>query len=191
MPYVLHEFEDLTLARVYLAQNHPDEVLALLAPILQTAEKLGRVTTLIETLTLQALAYQAQCDLSNADAALTRALTLAEPEGYIRLFVDEGEPMKQLLERLRAEDGRMKPYLQRLLTSFTPPLSSFRLQPLLSDRELEVLRLLAAGRSNQEIAQQLVIATGTVKKHLNNIYDKLQIHSRTQAIVRACELQLL
>ena len=159
-------------------------------------------------------------------AALTQALTLAEPEGFIRLFVDEGASMAELLGRMKAEDGRLKDYIYKLLTAFgteaqrekrqgsrgteeqgrdfqsltsatLPPSSPAQFTPAphliepLSERELEILRLIAAGQSNKEIAQTLVIAPGTVKKHTNNIYGKLGVHSRTQALAQAKALNLL
>ena len=193
--YMMREFEELTLARVYIAQNRPAEALAVLLPLLQTTEQWGRITALIETLALQALAYQAQNDLPRAVAALTSALILAEPEGYIHIFVDEGEPMQQLLQRMKAHEagGRVNSYIQKLLQAFIPHPSPlpYPHSSLLSEREVEVLQLIAEGMSNQQIAETLVIAIGTVKKHLNNIYDKLQVRSRTQAVARARELQLL
>jgi LuxR family maltose regulon positive regulatory protein len=210
-PYMMREIEELTLARVYLAQRRPAEALRLLAALLPSIEMFQRTTALIETLMLQAIGYHLQEDLAQAMAALTRALSLAEREGYVRIFVDEGELMVELLHKAQAaeRDEGMKEYIRQLLAALTrgengktqarpiraddeeafPP-SSFNLH-LLSDRELDVLRLIAAGKSNQEIARALVVATSTVKKHLDNIYSKLNVHSRTQALARARELGLL
>ncbi len=135
-------------------------------------------------------------------AALERALTMAEPEGHVRTFVDEGEAMAALLRRA-ASRGVAPAYVSKLLDALdaeapmrqgpTGPPSPVA-QPLeepLSERELEVLRLVAAGLSNRDIAQELVLATGTVRKHINNIFGKLNVRSRTQAAAQARELGLL
>jgi LuxR family maltose regulon positive regulatory protein len=125
--------------------------------------------------------------------ALARALLLGEPEGYVRTFVDLGAPMGELL-RGAAHRGIRTGYVGRLLARApaepVPAASSPLIEPL-SDRELEVLRLIAAGLSNREIAQKLVITPGTAKWHANNIYGKLGVHSRTQAVALARELGLL
>jgi LuxR family transcriptional regulator, maltose regulon positive regulatory protein len=131
--------------------------------------------------------------------AIEPVLTLAEPEGYIRLFLDEGVPMLNLL-RLARSRGLASNYITTLLTAFgeqtaaaTPrsvPHSAVLVE-LLSERELEVLHLLALGTSNDEIAEQLVIAVSTVKRHVSNIFGKLTVSNRTQAVVRARELGLL
>ena len=134
--------------------------------------------------------------------ALERALSLAEPEGYVRTFVDEGAPMAALLRRA-ASRGVAPAYVSKLLDALeaeapmrrgsTGPASPVA-QPLeepLSERELEVLRLVVDGLSNRDIAQELVLATGTVKKHINNIFTKLNVRSRTQAVSQARELTLL
>jgi LuxR family maltose regulon positive regulatory protein len=216
--FLLHEFEQLTLARIFIAQVSADlltgqaslsepiqKALQLLGTLYPEAIKLDRGRSVIEVLLLQALAHQAEGDLTQAMALLTQALTLAEPEDFIRLFVDEGAPMAELLERLIAsgEGGRMKRYIHRLRLAFSQTAkredsalhsSSRSAQPLvepLSERELEILELVAAGKSNEEIAQTLIIALGTVKKHINNIYGKLGVHSRTQALVQAKALNLL
>jgi LuxR family maltose regulon positive regulatory protein len=128
-------------------------------------------------------------------SALERALALGEPEGYVRTFVDEGEPMAMLL-RLALSQGMAPNYVARLLAAFgkeiepTPPAMESLVEPL-SERELQVLRLVVAGLSNPEIAQELVIAVSTVKSHVNHIYGKLGVESRTQAVVKAQELALL
>jgi LuxR family transcriptional regulator, maltose regulon positive regulatory protein len=169
---------------------------------------------------LQALVCQAQADKAGALSTLQRALTLAEAEGYIRLFVDEGAPLAVLLAQSverRAQHDPLRTHAERLLSAFpdgdkqtsrqgdkqiehpgdhsislssTPPVSSSLVEPL-SDRELEVLHLIAAGHSNQAIADVLVVAVSTVKRHINNFYGKLGVQSRTQALVRARELNLL
>jgi len=209
-----HEAEYLTLARVFIAQGQAEAVLALLHRLQQAAEADRRTGSLIEILTLGALARQAQGDLTGALAALESALTLAEPEGYLRTFVDEGTPMADLLHQARSR-GIRPAYVDKLLAAFdlrrpildtSPPSEIKTPKPVLSEakgseiqnlleplspRELELLRLVADGRSNQEIAQALFLAIGTVKKHLNNIFGKLGVSNRTQAVARARELELL
>jgi LuxR family maltose regulon positive regulatory protein len=187
-----------TLVRVWLAQKQSDDAWNLLQRMQLSAEESGRTGRLIEVLMLQALTLAAQNKTDQSLPFLTQALSLAEPGGYVRLFVDEGEPMKQLLQRMKDEGGRLKEYQSRLLDAFGNKdkiyPSSLRLHPLidpLSDRELEVLSLIAEGLSNREIAQRLVITVGTTKTHINNIYRKLEVRSRTQAVARANELQLL
>jgi LuxR family maltose regulon positive regulatory protein len=159
-------------------------------------------------LALQALTHQLEGNLDGMEATLAHLLPLAEPEGYVRLFVDEGKPMQQLLEKMKDKGGMMKEYIEKLLAAFEdePPErfevkdkknlypSSFIPQPLiepLSERELEILGLIANGMSNTEIANQIFVTVGTVKWHLNNIYGKLSVRSRTQAIVKAREFGLL
>jgi LuxR family transcriptional regulator, maltose regulon positive regulatory protein len=136
-------------------------------------------------------------------STLAGALALAEPEGYVRTFVDEGAPMAELLsEVLEAlQRGRLDPpipahYIRKLLAATErnasgAALSAAGLPEPLSERELEVLQLVAAGKSNRRIASELFVSVGTVKTHLNNAYRKLDAHSRTQAVARARELNLL
>jgi LuxR family maltose regulon positive regulatory protein len=159
--------------------------------------------SVIEILVLQALAHEAQGDIPAALVPLERALTLAEPEGYVRIFVDEGAPMAQLLSEAAAR--RIMPdYTAKLLAAFdaegrthpddSPRLAAAASQPLvepLSDRELEVLRLIAQGLSNREISERLFLAVITIKGHNRNIFRKLQVRRRTEAIARARELSLL
>jgi LuxR family maltose regulon positive regulatory protein len=187
-----------TLARVLIAQGECTESLRLLARLQEAANASGRTDHAIRVLVLQSLAHQAQGNTDQAISALEQAISLAEPEGYVRVFVNEGPAMAALL-RKAASQGIATGYINKLLTAFgvseseeteeTFPLP--HAQPLiepLSDRELEVLRLVAAGKSNQEIADELVIAVSTVKSHTNHIYGKLDVRGRTQAIVRAREL---
>ena len=187
--------EYLMLARVRLAQGEPDAAQALLARLLPPTESAGQMGRVIELLMLEALTLQAKGDLPKALTALGRALALAEPEGYMRMFLDEGAPMAELL-RHAGSRGIAPKYVAKLLSEFdkvsgvVPTTNQPLIEPL-SDRELEVLRLLAAGKSNQEIAAELVLATGTVKRHLNNIFGKLSVQSRTECAVRARELGLL
>jgi LuxR family maltose regulon positive regulatory protein len=151
--------------------------------------------SVIEILVLQALAFHILGDLDQALSALHRALSLAEPEGYVRTFIDEGQVMAGLLRQAMTQ-GIAPGYVGKLLAasgdSPLPPAPAA--QPLaepLSDRELEVLRLVAAGLSNREIAAELVIAVSTVKSHINHIYGKLDVKSRTQAVARGRLLGLL
>jgi LuxR family maltose regulon positive regulatory protein len=186
------EFERITLARVLLAQGEPGRALALLERQLASAEGGGRTGRAIEILALQALAFQAGGEMDKATSALDRALSLAEPEGYVRTFVDEGAPMEKLLRHTLSR--RVKPdYVARLLEALGMPAAP-QAQPLvepLSERELQVLRLIAAGLSNREIAQELVVTISTVKSHVNHIHGKLGVKSRTQAVARARTLGLL
>jgi len=141
----------------------------------------------IEILVLQAMAHQAQNKPDSALKCLKQALTLAEPEGYVRVFADEGAPMAALLRRAAAQ-GVSPAYVGQLLAAMGPPRPATPLVEPLSARELEVLRLIVAGLSNKEIAAQLYLAVGTVKKHINNIYGKLGVSRRAQAIAKAREL---
>jgi len=169
--------------------------MGLLERLLQTAEEGGRTGSVIEILVLQALAHEAQGNVPPALVSLERALTLAEPEGYVRIFVDEGPPMAHLLYEA-ATRGVAPDYVQRLLAAFpvSEPEQAHTLSPKshepewvepLSKRELEVLQLIAKGLTNQEIGSRLFLSLNTVKAHTRNIYGKLGVHSRTQAVARA------
>jgi LuxR family maltose regulon positive regulatory protein len=204
-PSYLREREHLVLARVLLARDKPDQTLRLLERHLEEAQEQRRRGSEIEILMLQALALWEKGDKERAVSILTQALTLAEPEGYVRTFVDEGPQMATLLsEVLKAHQRRhlqlpeypSAHYLRKLLAvleqaaSGATPLSA-QLPESLSERELEVLQLIDAGNSNRRIAQELFVTVGTVKTHIRSIYRKLDAHSRTQALVRARELNLL
>jgi LuxR family maltose regulon positive regulatory protein len=187
--------EYFTLVRVLIAQERYDQALALLEPLLAIGERWGLKERLIRAQILRALALGARGDTAWAMEALTQALSLAEPAGYVRIFLDEGEPMARLL--YQAVDKKILPeYVNRLLAAFPAPQPLARgpqaemLEPL-SERELEVLRLLAAGLSNPEIAEELVIAVSTVRSHCKNIYGKLDVHSRWDAVQRGQELGLI
>jgi LuxR family maltose regulon positive regulatory protein len=197
------------LARVLIAQQCPDDALTLLARLDQQATEQGRQGDLLEILLLRALAQRSRDDLPAALAALTDALTLAEPEGYLRSFLDEGGPLLDLLTRLHTARSATLPtqllaYVARLLAAANAeqPVApapaqaapSTAPQPLpepLGARELEVLRLMADGLSNQEIAARLFIAVSTVKWYVNSIFGKLAATSRTQAVAKARTLALL
>jgi LuxR family transcriptional regulator, maltose regulon positive regulatory protein len=217
----LHEFEHITLARVLIAEYTRDrtdraihEATQLLERLEQAAEADGRVGSAIEIGILQALAHHAQGSLAPALVALEHTLRLAEPEGYVRIFADEGPAMARLLS---AAHGMMPEYIGKLLAAFSIrdketkrqgdteqgrfaqgsvplspglPLSVSLVEPL-SARELEVLQLIAQGFSNGQISAQLFLALSTVKGHNQRIFDKLQVQSRTEAVARARELGLL
>ncbi|MEJ2709292.1 MAG: LuxR C-terminal-related transcriptional regulator [Anaerolineales bacterium] len=208
IPY-LQEADALILARVWIALQNDVEAMTLIDRLLestQTGERWGRV---IELRIYQALVWKARDELDAALGALETAFQLAEPEGYVRLFLDEGQPMLALLKQAAQRD--IAPgYVSRLLENFaqngapaesiqapahTPPAGSAHQtassQDLLSDRELEVLRLVARGMTNQEIADELVISLNTVKSHVKNIYARLQVRNRAEAISIAKELEIL
>ncbi len=203
----LGEFEHITLARVLLARYQRDctddtmlEAMGLLDRLLQAAEEGGRLGSVIEILILQALAQQMQAGVAVDLTRLERALMLAEEEGYIRIFVDEGNPMAQLLREAAAR-GIKPDFIGTLLAIFEaeqpggkdkpaiPPARTLN-EPL-SARELEVLQLTAQGLSNREISKQLFLALNTIKGHNRKIFDKLQVERRTEAVARARELGLL
>jgi len=224
----LYEFEHVTLARVLIAAGKSDreagsldEATRLLGRLLQAAEASGRMGSVIEILVVQALALQAQANLPQALAPLERALALAEPEGYVRIFVDEGEAMRSLLRLLIEKQSsnlgdRLSDYVDKLLAAFTQPVAApnmtapksaiidqksgmiepevqpakNRLVEPLSERELEVLRLLRSELSGPEIAQQLFVSLNTVRTHTKNIFHKLGVNNRRAAVRRAEELTL-
>ena len=202
----LREFDHITLARVILACLQHDrtdvsiaEIMKLLERLLKDAEEGGRKGSAIEILILQALAHQAQGDLPAALLYVQHALALAELEGYVRTFLDEGENMRGLLREASARKI-MPDYTDKLLAAFEfdsqnedkPDLPTA--QPsneLLSQRELDVLLLIAEGLSNQEICERLFLALDTVKGHNRKIFNKLQVQRRTEAVARARELGLI
>jgi LuxR family maltose regulon positive regulatory protein len=202
-PNYAREPGHLVLARVLLAQDRPGQALALLDRLHAAAVAQGRTGSLIETGALRALALAAAGDEAGAITALAEALLLGQPRGYVRVFADEGAPMAALLGRLIAAQrtGRAAAvvplaYLARLQRAFAagPPASdpgpSAIVDPLTS-RELEVLDMLATGRSNQAIARELVVTLDTVKKHVSHVLGKLGAANRTEAVARARELSLI
>jgi LuxR family transcriptional regulator, maltose regulon positive regulatory protein len=205
----IREQELLMLARVRLAQGRNDEVIAIVASLSSETEASGRRAILLESLALHTRALNAQGDRETAVTILIKALALAEPEGFVRIFVDEGEEMRSLIgAAARQLESTIDPaviplkaYVAKLLDAFrgTPASGVVRrsqgkttglIEPL-TTRELEVLRLIAAGDSNRTIAEKLVITVSAVKKHTGNIFGKLNVNSRTQALVRARQLGLL
>ncbi len=208
-PSYLCEFEHLTLARILIAEHeraHAEgligDTLGMLDRLLNAAEDGNRIGSMIEILVVQALALQAQGKLPRALISLGRALDLAEPEGYAHAFVGEGAPMKSLLGKIRPDALRLEAYVRTLLAAFAPDVSTeaalgrtgvdqSRLVEPLSDRELEVLELIARGLTNREIARRLFLSHNTVKVHTRNIYGKLAVNNRTQAVAEARSLGLL
>jgi LuxR family maltose regulon positive regulatory protein len=216
----LREWEYLILAQVRIAQARGNsvslylgDVRHLLDRLLHDAEAGGRMDSVLRILILLALLHQAQRDAQEAHAVLNRSLRLAAPEGYVRVFIDEGAPMAALLAQSverRAQSDPTRIYAERLLSAFpaeqtgamldvsdAPPVlrstlerSNALVEPL-TDREREVLRLLAEGRSNQAIAEELVVAVGTVKRHVSNIMSKLGVQSRLEAVAHARSLNLV
>ncbi len=193
----LREFEHVTLARTLLADtsagSHQDAI-RLLERLLQATEAGKRIRSVIEILVLQSLAHAAQGDHSTALVTLTRALTLGEPEGYVRIFVDEGPAMEKLLE-MAARQGIFPNYVGLLRRAFTKteettPDRRDLIDPL-SDRELDVLRLLATDLGGPEIANELMVSLNTMRTHTKNIYTKLGVNNRRAAVRRADELALL
>lgn len=202
------EVEYLTLARVLFIQNKQEGIDGMLVRLMQAAEANQRMGDVIEILIQQALFYYAANKKAQAFQALERALILAEPEGYMRTFLDEGEPMRSLLTdchsvlRKKMSDSsdkaafRLLVYTEKLLAAFSQPTPMPAQEPgngieSLSEREVEILRLISMGLTNQEIASTLVIAVSTVKSHINSLYGKLGANRRTQAIAMARDLGLL
>jgi LuxR family maltose regulon positive regulatory protein len=197
LPADLPEMEQIMIARYLLSQREFGESLKLLEHLLEAAEAGGRISRVIEIKLLQALSLHGREDNGEAISRLQEALILAEPEGFIRTFVDEGLPMEALLKRLKLENERLKEHTQKLLIAFriqTTAPSAISPQPLidpLSERELEVLQLISEGLTNQQIAERLYLSLHTIKVHASNIYSKLGVHNRSQAGSRARELGML
>jgi LuxR family maltose regulon positive regulatory protein len=196
------ERQEVACARIFLAKDQPTQALQRLEPVLQRASAGQRWGHVIEIQLLQALAHQRLQEEAQALDVLSEAVRLGEPEGYIRSFVDEGPPMAALLYQLRKQNRKgPAPYLDQLLAAFQQesrarmqPRGQTQTQPLpdpLSQREREVLQLLAQGASNQEIGRELVIAIDTVKRHVSHIFAKLGVQNRVQAARQARELGLL
>jgi LuxR family maltose regulon positive regulatory protein len=223
----LREFGHITLARILIAQYQNDRmdgsipaVMGLLDRLLKAAEEGNRIGSVIEILVLQAIAHQAQGNIAPALVSLERALTLAEPEGYVRIFVDEGKRMAELMTRIEPMDGtlRAKQHILRLRSALdihkeiSPSSSNLNSSPMgnnrssllahqsvnpqplvepLSERELEVLRLLRTDLSGPGIARECMVSVSTVRTHTQNIYAKLGVNTRRAAVRRAEELDLL
>ncbi len=203
----LQEVEYLTFARLLIARYRQEgtssilsEAHALLGRLREAAENGGRTGNLLETLILQAMAYRAEGKMPLALEALSKALTLAQPEGYRRIFTNEGAPVAALLSEAAAQ-GITPAYCKTLLASIegtvqaqlqsAPSSIAETLIDPLSERELEILQLIALGLSNSEISERLFLALSTIKGHNRNIYSKLQVNRRTEAVARGQELGLL
>ena len=202
--HYMQEEDAIYLARLLAALDRPAEALQVSERLLEPFETGGRLGRLVELLVIRALAFHAQGDSASAVVALERSLNLAEPEGYRRTFLDAGENMRVLLALLKGDDTG---YAKMLLSSYSkpfqppqapahkasepaPPESEIPIEAL-SEREMEVLRLVAQGYSNQQIADQLYISLNTTKTHIKNILSRLQVENRTQAVARARELGVL
>jgi LuxR family maltose regulon positive regulatory protein len=199
-----NELAHITLGRVWIAHNRPKEAISLFSHLEESARSAGRMGRVIEILVLEALAMREIRDSEQALLALTECLTMAKPEGYVRAFLNEGQPMQMLLAQwlAHANPGPLRDYVLRLLSHFdaephagtsapeqASPAGSL-VEPL-TQREMEVLHLMALGRTIQEIAQQLIVAPGTVKAHTASIYRKLDVANRTEAVAHARQLGIL
>ena len=195
----MSDLEDLSIARVLLAQGEPGQASAFLEPLCPRTEATGQWRNLMEARMLLALAHAMTGASEQALYELHAALNLAAPEGFVRVFLDEGEPLADLLARYVASQSavsspsRERDHAYRLLAAFgrTVATTAPTLPEGLSPREVDVLRLLAAGRSNEAIARDLVLALSTVKWHVAHIYRKLGVGGRVQAVSRARELRLI
>ena len=190
-------------ARIFLAQGHPAAAVAVLEPMRRQLEAEAWEDERLMVMVVQAIALHAHGEKDKAVQLLGEVLVLAEPGGFIRLFVDEGPPMAGLL-REAVSRGIMPDYIGKLLAAFEaekridednsdlPPVSTGRplIEPL-SQRELEILHLIAQGLSNREIGERLFLALDTIKGHNRHIFDKLEVQSRTEAVARGRELGLL
>jgi LuxR family maltose regulon positive regulatory protein len=195
------EIHSQTLARVYISQGRYDDALRVIEPMLEMAKASQRIRSVLKMLAMQAVIVKCMGDTQNALQILEQALNLAKEEGFVRTFLDEGESMVQLLYEAAAQ-GVEPEYTGHLLAEYTSPKPSsvtlpgekkdqFEMVEPLSEREVEVLELIAEGYSNQEIATRLHISLSTVKGHTSNIYGKLAVNKRTQAVARAKELGIL
>ncbi|MDP6715622.1 MAG: LuxR C-terminal-related transcriptional regulator [SAR202 cluster bacterium] len=203
-----HEIDYMILARLLIAQEQPERAILTLEHAVHAAESADRAGDVISYLTLLASAQFSQGDFDTALATITRALTLAEPEGYVRTFVDCGKPMQELLQIAIDRDIKVE-YATRLLVAFSsdksetpqteephaiqppsPPSHGSQTEPL-NEREAEILRFMAAGLTNREIASELFISVNTVRWHAHNLFGKLGANRRAEAVAHARELGLL
>jgi LuxR family maltose regulon positive regulatory protein len=202
---LLRALEYIVLAQVRVAQGRPEEALEVLRPLRQRAENANWVAFAIRILIAESLALQAQGHIDQAMISLARALSLAEAGGFAQVFVDEGAPMSELLRQAAAR-GIEADYAGKLLAAIKSQawrskisdreaaqrnLKPETLIEPLTERELEVLRLLSTSLSSTEMAEELFISVNTVRSHIRTIYSKLDVHSRYEAVARARELNLL
>jgi LuxR family maltose regulon positive regulatory protein len=204
-PPYLREDEYIVLTRILVAQDQLTEAIGLAERLVEKSEASDRYATTLQVLLIQTLTYHTQGDTNRALILLERALNLAEQGGVMRIFLDEGEPMAELLRAFSRQPSTIgREFLDSLLDGFrvsSMPAGSAKVEDRvakdddlvepLSERELEVLRLLAAGLSYREIAGELYVSINTIKAHAKNIYSKLGVHGRMQAALRAKEIELL
>jgi ATP/maltotriose-dependent transcriptional regulator MalT len=200
-PAYLIEFENLTAALILYVEKRLLDAEAILAPILASAEQAGRTGPLIEALAIQSLIlHEREERKAAAQQTLLRALGLSEPEQCLRTYLNLGAPMAGLLRTLACPDRAIRNYRDSLLSLFTPDGRTQLMQSAdqsaslvekLSERELEILRLIASGMSNGQIAQKLYLTINTIRAHSTHIFGKLGVHSRTEAIARAREMGIL
>ena len=203
--YHILKYELLIVARWFIARDQPENALILLDALYMKMEEQGRVQLVIEALLLRSIALQMLGDLAQTMECFNRCLVLAAPGGYVRLFLDEGPAVRMLLQEA-VKSGTVVEYASKLLAAFDAESTQMegvvlvpRLQKIaapglpepLTEREIELLSLIAEGLSNQEIAQRLFISLPTVKWHTSNIYGKLGVRNRTQAVIQARSLGVL
>jgi LuxR family maltose regulon positive regulatory protein len=201
LPLSMQEHEYLAFVRILLAQGQLNEAILLLDNMLKAAESQKYTPRVIEVLMLKALALEAKNNTAEAITVLKRALTIAEPRGFFRIFLDEGPQLAQLLYKV-IKDGYPQEYARQLLSGFQIPnlervprgkMQVYQdefIEPL-SKREIDVLKLIAEGLTNQEIAARLFLSLNTVKVHNRHIFSKLNTNSRLQAVSKARALGIL
>jgi LuxR family maltose regulon positive regulatory protein len=187
------EYEDLTLARVFYMNGDNDQALEILTPLYEQANTAGRIRTCIEAAIMLSLIHRAKNIPIIALEWLAKALTLAEPDGFLRLFLEEGSLISELLPKVRQAAPK---FVEQLLQAFSKqsasqkallPANNKLINPL-SEQESRVLNLIVMGKSNQEIAEELFISIGTAKWHVHNVFQKLGVSNRPQAIALAREM---
>ncbi len=200
---IYQELDEITFARVMIAEGQPDHALQALEPLAEAAKQFGRFGRLIEIYALQALALQAHRKQEQALKRLENALRLAEPQGYLRIFLDEGESMRALLAAyLKTLSTEHRGYAQKIISAFvagnpTPAQAKdshcqeTHPDDVLTAREIEVLGAMAEGLSNRQIADRLILAEGTIKFYIHSVYEKLEAHNRTQALLEAKKRNLV